>query len=613
MEEERLRATPTVQSFAGNLLSHATRHKAAMAIPLVVVIGLVLFKPRVLNQVNSRSAPLFQKIESVAITRTGNATCVAISPDSQYIAYGTDSDGLWLRNLVANSSQQIVPPVNAEYYGLSFSHDGRYLYFVWAENHNPLRALYRIPILGGTPSLLLRDIDWVPGFSPDNTRIVFHRLSLSASESYLMIANADGSGEYRLATRPLSERFRFHAWSPDGNVILCAAGSGDISGANQSLIEVRVADGVERRVSGQRWRGIGFPCWLSDGSGFLMTASDQAGSAGLWHISLPDGEARKITNDPDNYGSLSMTADAATVVTVKVRLQTNIWTAPVTRFQTEAIAEQTSTGIGSSKQLTTGFGDYHYVAWMPDGRILFTASAENIVKWDLWAMNADGTGRKQLTADASNHWEFTVSPDGRYVVFTSDRAGRMNIWRMNHDGGNPQQLTSGGGEQSPACSSDGKWAIYTSVDDWSLRKVSIDGGEPVRVTQGQSRGAAISHDGSWIAYSSREPQPGGVHRYRIVVIPFAGGPPPRTFDFPPCDSHELLLRWTPDSQAVAYIIERGGVSNIWRQPIAGGPPTPLTDFKSEQIFDFGWSRDGTQMICTRGLWAKDAFLVKSIK
>src|SRR5262249_6618447 len=103
VEEARMRVTPTVKSFAGNLLSRAARHKAAMAILLVFIIGLVLFRPRVLNQVNSRPAAPFQKMESNAITRTGNAKDVAISPDGQYIAYVTDSDGLWLKNLVANN------------------------------------------------------------------------------------------------------------------------------------------------------------------------------------------------------------------------------------------------------------------------------------------------------------------------------------------------------------------------------------------------------------------------------------------------------------------------------------------------------------------------------
>jgi Tol biopolymer transport system component len=189
----------------------------------------------------------------------------------------------------------------------------------------------------------------------------------------------------------------------------------------------------------------------------------------------------------------------------------------------------------------------------------------------------------------------------------------MNVWRMNSDGGNSRQLTNGNGEKFPSCSSDGKWVVYTSVDDWTLWKVSVDGGEPVRLTRGQSRAPSVSPDGQWIAYLSREPQTGGIHRYRIVLIPFAGGPSVRTFDFPECDSHDLLLRWTPDGEAVTYIIERGGVSNVWRQPIAGGQPVPLTDFESDQIFDFGFSSDGAQLVCTRGLWASDVFLIKSIK
>src|SRR5262249_12523691 len=92
-----------------NSLSYVARRKAISAISFVIVSGLVPFGLLLLNPFNNRPAPPFQKIESVAITRTGNAKGVAISPDGKYIAYVTDSDGLWLRNLVTNSSQQIIP------------------------------------------------------------------------------------------------------------------------------------------------------------------------------------------------------------------------------------------------------------------------------------------------------------------------------------------------------------------------------------------------------------------------------------------------------------------------------------------------------------------------
>ncbi len=594
------------KSFARKLLSHVARRKAIAGAFLVVVTGLVLLYA--LSRSNSRSAVPFQKTEITAITRTGNANGLAISPDGHYIAYGLTEAGrqsLWLRNVATASVQQIVPPAEVHYYGLTFSRNGDHLYFVRSEKDSPFRLLYRMPALGGAPTRLLTDLDWAPGFSPDGARIAFVRSSRSLGKSALMIANADGSGAYQLAVRALSEMFiGFTAWAPDGKAIVVVAGNREVSGANQYLVEVRVADGAERTITAQRWRGLGFPTWLPDGSGLLMVGHDKSGGAeGIWHLSWPSGEARRITSDPEIYGGLSLTADSGTLVTAKIRLQTNIWTVPA--------GDGTSSAAGLARQITTGFSDYNWAAWMPDGRILFTASEGSVKWWDLWVINADGTGRKQLTANAGNHWEYAVSPDGRYVVFTSDRAGRMNIWRMNSDGSNPKQLTNGSGEKFPACSSDSKWVIYTSVDNWTLWKVPIDGGEPVRVTHTYARGAAISPDGNWIAYLSREPQPGSP--YRIVVIPFAGGPPIRTFDFPQGASHGVQLRWTPDGQAVAYTVERDGVSNIWRQPIAGGQPVQLTDFKSDEIFDFGWSRDGSQLVCTRGLWATDVFMIKSIE
>jgi hypothetical protein len=79
-------------------------------------------------------------------------------------------------------------------------------------------------------------------------------------------------------------------------------------------------------------------------------------------------------------------------------------------------------------------------------------------------MSADGSDRKQLTADAGVNLHQAVTPDGRYIVFTSNRAGVLNIWRMNSDGSDLLRLTDRGGEKYPHCSPDGNWVIYNSVD-----------------------------------------------------------------------------------------------------------------------------------------------------
>ena len=58
-------------------------------------------------------------------------------------------------------------------------------------------------------------------------------------------------------------------------------------------------------------------------------------------------------------------------------------------------------------------------------------------------VNGDGSESKQLTADAFIDQQPSVSPDGRYVVFQSNRSGNRNIWRIDADGSDPKQLTDG--------------------------------------------------------------------------------------------------------------------------------------------------------------------------
>jgi hypothetical protein len=57
----------------------------------------------------------------------------------------------------------------------------------------------------------------------------------------------------------------------------------------------------------------------------------------------------------------------------------------------------------------------------------------------------------------------------------------------------------------------------------------------------------------------------------------------------------------------------GGVSNIWRQPLAGGKLVQLTDFRTEQIFTFAWSFDGKQLAASRGTTMSDIVLISDLR
>jgi Tol biopolymer transport system component len=99
-------------------------------------------------------------------------------------------------------------------------------------------------------------------------------------------------------------------------------------------------------------------------------------------------------------------------------------------------------------------------------------------------MDAGGHNQKQLTDDAYLEHSLSVTGDGRYVVFDSDRSSSMQIWRIDIDGSNPKQLTTGIAAFWPRLSPDGKWVTYTSYGSSgsNIWRVSIEGGQPVLIT-----------------------------------------------------------------------------------------------------------------------------------
>jgi Tol biopolymer transport system component len=73
------------------------------------------------------------------------------------------------------------------------------------------------------------------------------------------------------------------------------------------------------------------------------------------------------------------------------------------------------------------------------------------------------------------------------------------------------------------------------------------------------------------------------------------------------------LRWTPDGNALLYVLGQNGVSNIWRQPLSGGPAERITNFQSQQILSFDLSRDGKQLAMARGTINSQVVLLRDKK
>jgi Tol biopolymer transport system component len=151
------------------------------------------------------------------------------------------------------------------------------------------------------------------------------------------------------------------------------------------------------------------------------------------------------------------------------------------------------------------------------------------------------------------------------------------------------------------------FAASTVQNVW---KVPIEGGNPVPVTNMISNLPVISPDGKLIAFRSGT---GTDQPLKISVLSFGDGRLLKAFDIKPTtiitgDYKEL--RWTPDGSGLAYMDTRTGVANIWVRPLDGSPERQLTDFKSEHMFNFNWSRDGKYLAITRGSMLKDVIVVQ---
>ena len=594
-------ATPTVSS-AKYLVSSAGRHKLglgiAIAVLLVILVGGILW----LNSRTGHTAPTFHKVRLSQLTNTGKATVATISPDGKYVVHvvsdGTQSS-LWVRQVATSSNVQIVPPAESSYVGMTFSPDGNYVYYVVYEKTMPLGIVYQIPVLGGTPRKIIQDVDTPITFSGDGKRFAWIRNYPQSGETALFVANSDGSGEQKIASRQRPNRFLTGtpvgpSWSPLGGLIACPVAGHENNIDVAWLVAIDVDSRTERQLTSHRWAGLQRVVWIPQGTGVILTAQELLfGPNQVWHLGYPGGETERISNDLNNYNGVSISADGSTIATVQSQTNSSVWFTPNGKTET-TVKVTTGTNEGGNG-----------LAMMPDGRIVYSVATAG--SSDLFMVNADGNNPRELAPNAGLNGLPVVTPDGHFIVFVSNRSGSFHIWRMDNDGTNLKQLTYGIAEILPVLSPDGQWIVFQNISgEPGLWKVSIDGGDVERVMDKRARQLAISPDGKLLACRCRETADSPL---KLALIDFATGKTTKTIDIPLTNAN---LDWSADGRSVLYVDTRSGVSNLWSQPIDGSAPQQLTNFKSDLIFNFDMSRDGKQIAFARGTISNDVVLIADV-
>jgi Tol biopolymer transport system component len=534
------------------------------------------------------------EVSITRLTSTGHASLATISPDGKYVVHVV-SDGqhsLWVRQTATGSNVQILPAADHRFIGLTFSPDGNYVYYTRFEGR-AVSHVYRIPILGGTPEAIVRDVDSEVAFSPDGTRLAFLRGAPRALKVRLFVSNADGSGSPQQLAETGFDGFRMHAsvaWSPDGRSIAVPAGGVNLAGrlANASIISVDAGSGAMRHFASPRWQSVLFADWIDDDT--LVVSAQEPGklNAQLWVVEGED--ISRLTNDLNHYQSVSASR-AGSLATVLGDVSSGL--SVVTPGTGETVTSKV-TGGSSAAEGQLG------LAWMTTGELVHTAASAGQV--DLWLRDTARNAARQLTRDASIESSPAVSPDDRAVVYKADGVGLL---KYDVHSGRSSPLTSDPTDDTPAWTADGKQIMFVRARGEQMRifRMNADG-TGVTDAGPAGFGGRFSPNGRFLAALTL------LNRGAVIgLIPTDGSRAEIGLNIL---SVPIILGWTASSDTLSFVESRRGPQTIWNQPIAGGPATQLLSMGGDRIYNFAWSKDG-RLAVSHGPAPTDVVLLTNVR
>jgi len=581
------------------VIAEARRHKGVLFAMAAAVLLLVAAAGFGIYKLLNRSGPTIdtRNISIKQLTDHGQAVgFAAVSTDGKWIAYGRREGerSLRVKQVLTGSEVTVVPPQTGFFgSGATFTPDGNFLYYAHRDPANPNNTnLYVVPALGGPSRQIISDVASSATFSPDGKRMAYRRMIQDKGLDQLLIANADGTAEQVISTTGLANGgfTSDPAWSAADYI---AIGTFDLGGKILSSIQILTPEGklvksfpIDMIVNAM--------AWLPDSSGFFFVGAEK--STGLrfqiWFQPYPTGDVFKISNDLNQYQSLSVAGDGKSFVSTQAHPSATIYVGDAPPVLNDKI-DWKLTPI--STEQATGYE----LSWTASGKLLQRDSAFRI-----FSTAAEGSGRVRLLEGDKISWNVTTcGSDDLLVLDRLSENNAPNVWRLNMGTGELKQLTSGKNDENPSCTADGKWVVYfgsVATDNIGhIFKIGIEGGTPVELAAGNVNPPSVSPDGTMVAYLRVEGQ-GANAKAKFVVQKIEGGAPLREIDAP-----SILLSnvgWTPDGRAITYVRNTtGNTTNVYMQPLAGGAPVQLTHFDSEPavVPAYAWSKDGKKFAVTR--------------
>ena len=244
-----------------------------------------------------------------------------------------------------------------------------------------------------------------------------------------------------------------------------------------------------------------------------------------------------------------------------------------------------------------------------DGRIVFSYLG------DIWTANENGQNVQRLTVNRARDVYARFSPDGKWIAFSSERNGNLDVFIIPAEGGAAKQLTFHSADDTVlGWKPDSRAVLFSSNrgEDFpaQLYLVNVDNSMETKAGTDMGVQAAYSSDGRRLAYNPKSQvywrkYYRGAAQSDVVVMDIASKKFTQVTDF---DGHDSWPMWGNDG-GIYFVSDRegNGLTNIWRVSDDGGRATQITSFKSGDVRWPAISADGRVIVFEHdfGIWKLD--------